>query len=321
MQREKLAAIGLVVIIIIALFGFLLAENWDEISKNLFGEEKETELPEGAIEIGDCADVNYIGKFLNGTVFDTNLEDIALQWDLYDENRTYKPANVFVDPNMEFYYPPEGYDNYSADFVVGFLNGLVGMNAGETKNVTIDAEDAYGDWNLTFAEEIFEYYLGTPHWPRTVSNNILETITKTDLLAYNSSLDLDNLTVNQTFDYLTGISQEGENVTWQIQITNISDENVTIKNLVLNGTIIKSEGMWDNVVITENETAFTMRGDPEIDAVYGSPGFYMKVIDFNETEIVVAINVYANDIKFIGQTLVFQLEAVKVYNTSSQLES
>jgi hypothetical protein len=278
----------------------------------------------GIIEIGDCVDVNYIGKFTNGTIFDTNLEDVAKQSDIFNETKKiqglYNRSKVFADPDF-YYTPPEGYENYSSGFITGFLKGLIGMKEGETKTVTIDAEDAYGIWNQTMAEELFEYYFGTPYWPRKVSNNISEIISKSDLMQYNSSINTSNITINQTFDYLEGYSSDGDKTMWQIQITNISDENVTIKNVVPNGTIIRSEGMWDNVIIIENETTFSLRGDPDLNKIYGSPGFWMKVVSYDNENIMVAINVYASETKFIGETLIFQLEAVKVYKTSELLES
>ncbi|MCD8313501.1 MAG: FKBP-type peptidyl-prolyl cis-trans isomerase [Bacteroidales bacterium] len=38
--------------------------------------------------------VNYIGRLLNGQVFDTNIDDTAKVWNLYDDTNTYEPAAV-----------------------------------------------------------------------------------------------------------------------------------------------------------------------------------------------------------------------------------
>ncbi|MDH7507037.1 MAG: FKBP-type peptidyl-prolyl cis-trans isomerase, partial [Candidatus Thermoplasmatota archaeon] len=100
------------------------------------------EIPK--VEIGDCVDVYYVGRFTNGTVFDTNIEEIAKASGIFNESKQYVIANVFVDPDFEL-YPPEGYDeNYSSEFIKGFLNGLIGMEEGEKKNITIPPEEAYG---------------------------------------------------------------------------------------------------------------------------------------------------------------------------------
>ncbi len=278
------------------------------------------EIAFGIIEIGDSVEVNYIGKFTNGTVFDTNIEDVAKQWEIYDENRTYELAKVFVDPDM-VYIPPDGYEDYSSEFIVGFMKGLIGMKAGDIKNVTIDPEDAYGIWNQTLAEELFEFYFRTPYWPRKVPNELSVTILKSELLEFNSSINLSEITEGYIFDYIEAENQLGKPVYWQIQITDISDENVTIKNVIENNTILKTEGMWDNIIVIENETHFSIMGDPEYDKIYGSVGFFMKLVEKNETAIVLAINVNAPDMKFIGETLVFQLEVVSVYKTSDEIET
>jgi FKBP-type peptidyl-prolyl cis-trans isomerase len=321
MQKEKLAAIGLVVIIIGAIVAFLVVAY----GTDLFAEKKETGASESAIKAGDCVDVYYIGKFTNGTVFDTNIQDVAMQWGLYNETDKelgrYNVSLVFVDPDYQYGTPPTGYENYSLGYMPGFLKGLIGMEENQTKNVTIPPEDAYGIWNSTMFQQYLEAY-GMTYYPRVSTGPISETVTRDYILQYlNMSLDVANLTVNQTFDYMTGVSQEGENVTWQIQVTNISDENITIKNLLQNGSIFKTEGAWDGVVTFVNETTYSIRSDPVIGGIYGVPGFFIKVVDLNETAIDMAFNTVAPDVKFIDQTLVFQLETVKVYKTSSLLEA
>ena len=83
MQKEKIAAIGLAIIIIGALSAYLLVTYQDEIFENLFGEEKV--VFNGPLQLGDSADVNYIGRFTNGTVFDTNIEDVAKEAGIFYE--------------------------------------------------------------------------------------------------------------------------------------------------------------------------------------------------------------------------------------------
>ena len=59
MQTEKLAVAGLVIIIVIALSAFILTN--EDIVGNLFEDEK-PKPTEGAIELGDCVDVHYVGN-------------------------------------------------------------------------------------------------------------------------------------------------------------------------------------------------------------------------------------------------------------------
>lgn len=42
-------------------------------------------------ENGQNISVNYVGKFLDGKVFDTSIESVARDADIYSENRTYEP--------------------------------------------------------------------------------------------------------------------------------------------------------------------------------------------------------------------------------------
>lgn len=137
MKTEKLAVIGLVIIIAGVLSAYLLVTYGDEILRNLTGSEE-------IVEVGDCVDVNYTGWFENGTVFDTSDADVANQSGIYDETRTYEPLKIFVSLNATE-YPPEGYDDYSQGMIEGFMEGLIGLKEGETKTIgPIPPEKAYG---------------------------------------------------------------------------------------------------------------------------------------------------------------------------------
>jgi FKBP-type peptidyl-prolyl cis-trans isomerase 2 len=130
MQYEKIAIIALVIIIIGALSIYLATAYSEEILNNLFPEEK-------TIEIGDCADVNYIGTFVNGTVFDTSYA--------YPENKTGgTPLKVFITMNQSE-APPTEYPQYSSGLIEGFMEGLIGLKEGETATIgPIPPEKAYG---------------------------------------------------------------------------------------------------------------------------------------------------------------------------------
>lgn len=132
MQKEKLAAIGLVIIIIGALSAYLLVVYGEDIFENLFG-EAETD-----IETGDCVDVNYIGRYAsNDTVFDSSYDDVESKTDG-------TPLNIFVTLDAEA-LPPEGYDDYSSSMIEGFMEGLIGLKEGDTSTIgPIPPEKAYG---------------------------------------------------------------------------------------------------------------------------------------------------------------------------------
>ncbi len=130
MQNEKIAIIALAIIIIGALSIFLAATYSEDILDNLFPEEK-------TIEIGDCADVNYIGTLVNGNVFESSYT--------YPENKTGgTPLKIFITMNQSE-TPPTEYPQYSSGLIEGFMEGLIGLKEGETATIgPIPPEKAYG---------------------------------------------------------------------------------------------------------------------------------------------------------------------------------
>ena len=130
MQTEKIAVITLAIIIVAALSIFVGANYSQEIIDTLFPEEK-------VIEYGDCADVNYIGKYTNGTIFDSSYN--------FPENKTGgTPIKVFVTLDKDK-SPPTEYPQYSSGWIEGLIEGLVGLKEGETATIgPIPPEKGYG---------------------------------------------------------------------------------------------------------------------------------------------------------------------------------
>ena len=268
------------------------------------------------IEVGDCADVYYVGMFTNGTVFDTNIEEVAKTWGIYNETKSYAPANVFVDPSLELSPPLDFAENYTSEFIKGFLKGLIGMVEGEKKNVTITSEDAYGTWNESMAEE---FMMGSIPIDNVIENNITEN--KTDFSSYYPDV---NFTEGLTFDY--GVIAFGQEGIINATIINITDTDINYRLMVENGTSIKLPLFnWNVTFIVTNDTAFTMHSDLQINHTftYGDywGAIHFKVVAVNETAVKLAVNMEAPSIEFIDQTLVFELEVVNIYKTSTQLES
>lgn len=134
MQKEKLASVVLFIIIFGAVATYIGVSYGDEILGNLFVKEK-------VIEIGDCADIHYIGRLDDGTIFDSSYDDPELK-------TGGAPLKVFIslDPYAS---PPTGYLQYSAGLIEGFMQGLIGLKEGETAFIgPIPPEDAYGENKL-----------------------------------------------------------------------------------------------------------------------------------------------------------------------------
>ncbi len=221
MQKEKIATIGLIVIIIVALSGYLLFENWDDIFEkpsveaiedsytffqdstmnlaNVISNDAYTNISTleleivkqpshgvaeltgqniyytptagylgsdsftykiidengqssqatvkitleiGTVELGDCIDIHYIGKYEDGGIFGYSYEDLEAM-------TGGTPLNIFMSTDEEA-LPPEGYDVYSnlvanQYYVEDFITGLVGLNIGDTKTIgPIAPDEAFG---------------------------------------------------------------------------------------------------------------------------------------------------------------------------------
>ncbi len=81
------------------------------------------------IKEGDHVLVDYTGRLEDGTVFDTSVEDVAIEAGVHDPNRGYQPIGFTVGAGR---------------MIKGFDSGVVGMAASEEKTLTLPPEDAYG---------------------------------------------------------------------------------------------------------------------------------------------------------------------------------
>jgi hypothetical protein len=134
METQKIAVIILTVIVVGALSTYLVLAYNEDIFENLFGGNGE-QVEAGAIELGDCADVHYIGRYAsNNSIFDTSYNDTF-------SKTGGSPLQVFVSTNnSEISFK----DQYTS-VIQGFAEGLVGLKEGENKTIgPIPPEKAYG---------------------------------------------------------------------------------------------------------------------------------------------------------------------------------
>jgi FKBP-type peptidyl-prolyl cis-trans isomerase 2 len=85
---------------------------------------------ERAAKTGDRVCVDYIGKFPDGTVFDTSVEAVAKDSGNYNSERNYEPLCFTIGAHQ---------------VVPGFENGAIGLKIGESKDVTLPPDQAYGE--------------------------------------------------------------------------------------------------------------------------------------------------------------------------------
>ncbi len=82
------------------------------------------------VEEGDRVEVDYVGRFEDGTVFDSSIEEVAKESKFYDKKRDYGPLGFTVG---------------AGQVIPGFEEGVKGMEVGEKKEIEIPPEKAYGE--------------------------------------------------------------------------------------------------------------------------------------------------------------------------------
>jgi FKBP-type peptidyl-prolyl cis-trans isomerase 2 len=278
MQKEKIALIALVVIVVAALSVFVTAVNTD-IFENLFKEKL-------TISEGDCADVNYIGRYTsNNTIFDSSYNDTT--------NKTgATPLKIFVSFDVNATSPKTG---YTQTMIKGFMNGLIGLSEGQTKIIgPIPPKDAYGANKLKVGDSFHTKML-------TASNTnyqLNQTVTVVKMDSENITLKWLNVESLGNFTMPEGIilADLGQIVMspydyvppyylWlnSSQITNITNETVLIRT-----TPTKAQNITDNVTFIStgdkigfifpnattavwNDTTITIQSDPVKGAKYLMP--------------------------------------------------
>jgi FKBP-type peptidyl-prolyl cis-trans isomerase 2 len=270
MQKEKIALIALVIIVIAALSVFLIAVNTD-IFENVFKEKL-------TISEGDCADVNYIGRYAsNNTIFDTSYT--------YAENKSGgTPLKIFVSYNATATSPKAG---YTAGMIEGFMDGIIGMQEGQTKIIgPIPPEKAYGANKLVPGAIFTTQYLAF---------GMNQTVEVTKYTSENLSLkwiqleNLGNFTMPQLVINNLQSTNETEMVIypppyyiWEnaTSIVNITETNVTVSTTPTKSTnlsdVVKDVRYGDKQMLifpdattaSWNDTSITVECSPPVGQNY-----------------------------------------------------
>jgi peptidyl-prolyl cis-trans isomerase B (cyclophilin B) len=92
-----------------------------------------------AVNEGDTVRVEYVGRFEDGQAFDSSREQVALDASIHHPDREYEPLEFEVG---------------AGEVVQGFDEGIVGMEEGETEEITVPPEKGYGERS---EENVVEY--------------------------------------------------------------------------------------------------------------------------------------------------------------------
>jgi len=99
-----------------------------------------------SIVVGSNISYNYVGRLLNGFVFDTNIEDTARKYKIYSSDKTYSPVNFDVTE-----VGASG-DYETATVVDGFATALLKMKYGGKAVTFFGSEWGYGTTSQSFGK-------------------------------------------------------------------------------------------------------------------------------------------------------------------------
>ena len=134
MKIRKGAVFFTAILLLVSILGSGCMDN------GIKGEDNGTKVEDSqVVKPGDTVQVDYTGKFENGTVFDTSREDVAKQAGVYIDRREYVPLTFVIG---------------SGQLIQGFDEGIVGMKVGEEKTLKILPEKAYGKYEEARIEDI-----------------------------------------------------------------------------------------------------------------------------------------------------------------------
>ena len=93
----------------------------------------------GVVATGDQISILYEGRTDDGELFDTNVVEVAQAEGSYNEQRPYEPLTFVVG---------------SWSMIPGMEQWVIGMELNETKELVIEAADAYGERSDQFIQDI-----------------------------------------------------------------------------------------------------------------------------------------------------------------------
>lgn len=291
------------------------------------------------VKTGDKISVDYTGSLPGGKVFDTSIESVAKENNLYTPERDYKPLKLTVG---------------KGDVIPGFEEGMVGMKAGETKTLTIPPEKAYGQSNpmmiqvIPLTEEVpairvmpiatrvipkvfdvprdqFERTLGKDHEkgevvkiPETNINLTILNITSIVSLSYNlkagdhiwssgapwneSVVKIDEKNITLKANLSENYTVQMQDAPWNETVVKIDEKNITLKANLSKNDLIRIQGApWNTTVVEVKNMNITLRHNPIPDTVIPTMRGMIRV-HFNETSIIMDQNP-----ELAGKTLIFNV--------------
>ena len=264
-----------------------------------------------AVKQGDNISVNYIGRLTDGKVFDTNIEAVAKENNLFNPEKKYTPLQFVVG---------------SGKVIPGFDEGVVGMKVGDSKTIQIPPEKGYGliDPMIIQTIPIIENVSATREIPKVFevplnqfegtlgpNHKVGEIVQIPDT---NINLTILNITSNVSLSYNLKVGDQmwSSGAPWNDTVVKIDEKNITIKANVSKNEVIQLQGApWNTTVIGLNNVNITLRHNAIPDTVIPIQNMFGQMIpmrvSFNETSIIMDKNP-----ELAGKTLVFNVTLVSI---------
>ncbi len=271
---------------------------------------------EKTVKKGDTISINYTGRLEDGTVFDTSIESVAKEYDIF------KPE-----------FAPLQFKVGEPGIIEGLNEGVVGMKVGDTKTLTIKPEKAYGmpKPEMIRAYDIIENVSAKENSFPRVFNISLEEFegtygpdhNKSDTVVYpgtNINLTIQNISnsVSLLYNLKVGNQIFSKTAPWNMTVVKIDDKNVTIKPSVKKNDVVQfqldqfQKTPWNSTVIGVTNDNITLRHNaiPEtkVQSMYGN-----MIVRFNETKLTIDQNH-----ELAGKTLIFNVTLVSIDTEKAQ---
>jgi len=134
LKNDVHAAFSMALIVLIAIL--MISASSVVILLYQGGQSEESQSIQTA-KLGDTVKVDYVGRLADGRVFDTSL------WSVASNNAMYPKSLGFTLRNETAYKPLE-FDVGKGQMIRGFDRGVIGMAVGETRVLTVQPQDGYG---------------------------------------------------------------------------------------------------------------------------------------------------------------------------------
>lgn len=288
LSRDVTGAVNVLLIVLIA----VLMVSASTVVILIYQGGQSEESSDDVVAVGQTIKVNYIGKLLDGRVFDTSLLNVA------NDDAAY-PKSLSFTKRSNSSYTPLSFEVGAGKMISGFDAAVVGMKVGETKTVTLTPDEAYGEMDPA---KLVTFQL-------TETVPLLMTFTASSFKAEYGVNAVQGLTV---YDPLYG---------WEATVYeyDAQADRVTVKNVPTINSLYHIYGTgdagWDVKVtgIDSNTNLITIEhqlDDGDSDMIKGTDGtstfFVIDVDEANGT----AVRNYNTEL--LGKSLVFTITIVSI---------